>query len=477
MRILSTCILPAPPAPAPEALSEPGGAFAGEPLAGAARAPLPGEAPGRQPEPAALRAGADDAGRRLDRVLRKALPGMPLSLLHKLLRRGKVLVDGRAAGPRDRVPEGAEIQILARLGPGCPAGAAALPAAPQPAAPRQAADRQAAKGPGGKAWLPGAAPSAADRQPAARRDARRAAAHGAGERAESRRLPALPEPLARGSGIAVFSKPAGMASHGPGSLDELVKAAFAQRPRGSLSFMPGPLHRLDRPTSGAIAFSESLSGARLFAELMRGRRIEKTYLAIVEGLAPDGELEWRDCLLRDGAARKTLVAQGGCGFPREGGAGEAGGNGAAFGAAAGAGFGAACGAAGGAAPLAGGAGRPGMGPAKAALTRARALARGGGRTLLEAKIVTGRTHQIRAQAAARGLPLAGDAKYGGAKHGGAKHGGAPGEPGGFFLHAWKIGFGAGAEGLPRIVAAPPPQRFVREMLRLFGRNPLEGLPD
>ncbi|MDR1930592.1 MAG: RluA family pseudouridine synthase, partial [Treponema sp.] len=56
-----------------------------------------------------LRAAADDSGRRLDRILRKALPDLPLSALHALLRKGLILVDGRAAAPGFRVKAGALI--------------------------------------------------------------------------------------------------------------------------------------------------------------------------------------------------------------------------------------------------------------------------------------------------------------------------------------------------------------------------------
>ncbi|MDR3162196.1 MAG: RluA family pseudouridine synthase, partial [Spirochaetaceae bacterium] len=65
---------------------------------------------------------ADDQGRRLDRVLRKALPEFPLSLIHRLLREKKVLVDGRPRGGDFRLTAGEEIAFPAR------AGGASLPA-------------------------------------------------------------------------------------------------------------------------------------------------------------------------------------------------------------------------------------------------------------------------------------------------------------------------------------------------------------
>jgi len=154
--------------------------------------------------------------------------------------------------------------------------------------------------------------------------------------------------------------------------------------------------------------------------LLRERRVAKTYLAIVEGTVRDGELWWQDGLLRDKNGKKTFV--GGGESPQE----------------------------------------------KVAQTSVRALARKGSCTLIEACIATGRTHQIRAQAAAHGHPLAGDIKYGGSKIAG----------GGFFLHAWKIGFDLDIAGLPRLIIAPLPEPFMAQVITLFGdapSQPLQGI--
>jgi len=309
-----------------------------------------------------LQTGTDDAGRRLDRILRKTLPNHPLSLIHRLLRQGKIKVDDKPARPETRVQPGSVIQIATQGEP-------------------EKQERHSKKN--GAIHAP------------------------------------LPEVLAKGSGIIVFNKPAGLASHGPKSLDTLVKAHWLP-PAPSLSFRPGPLHRLDRPTSGAIAFSENLEGAKLFSELLRERRITKTYLAIVEGrvlATPSGELSWRDALLRDRDEKKTFVETT---------------KGA---------------------------------PAKSAETLVRVLASNNCHTLIEAKIATGRTHQIRAQATAHGHPLAGDVKYGG----GAIEGGV------FFLHAWKIGFDQDIDGLPRVISAPLPKPFLAKIISAFGRQILQNI--
>ncbi|MDR1566816.1 MAG: RluA family pseudouridine synthase, partial [Treponema sp.] len=53
----------------------------------------------------------DDDGRRLDRVLRKALPALPLSALHRLFRKGKITVNGVPAEAAFRVRAGQIIGI------------------------------------------------------------------------------------------------------------------------------------------------------------------------------------------------------------------------------------------------------------------------------------------------------------------------------------------------------------------------------
>ena len=304
-----------------------------------------------------LNAGPDDDGRRLDRILRKALPDCPLSLIHRTLRQGGITVDGRVAGPAGRVRSGSSIEVRLE---------------------KEARRRKADSGP-------------------------------------SERAP-LPELLASGAGILFFNKPPGLASHGRGSLDRLVKARYADGGRESLSFRPGPLHRLDRQTGGIIAFSETLAGARLFSGLLHERKIGKTYLAVVEGPLPEGsELIWEDRLVRDAVSRKSLV----CGAD--------------------------------------------SGRGKDAASMVRVLASNGRLSLIRVRIATGRTHQIRLQAAARGHPLAGDLKYGGRRIAGE-------ENGVFFLHARKLEFHEEIEGLPRIIEAMPSEGFREQVGRNFGRE-------
>ncbi|MDR1863201.1 MAG: RNA pseudouridine synthase [Treponema sp.] len=292
----------------------------------------------------------DDDGRRLDRVLRKALPDLPLSALHRLLRKRRVLLDGKPEGAAARVRAGQVIDI------------------PVPAA--RPAPPSAASGAAGP----------------------------------------LPPVLFEGAGLLILNKPPGLLVHGRESLEELVRFYLEPRLAPSLSFKPGPLHRLDRPTSGILVFSTSLEGARRFSAMMRERKLRKEYLAIVDGII-EGEETWIDCLIRRREAKKTLVPK----TPSE--------------------------------------------SSREAVTRVRPLASAGRRTLILAEIETGRTHQIRAQAAARGHPLSGDRKYGGSPL-----------PGGFRLHARALEFSAetALPGLPRRIEAPLPEAFRRKIRELFG---------
>jgi len=319
-----------------------------------------------------LTAGADDDGRRLDRILRKALRELPLSAIHRFLRQGSVRVNGEVAAADRRVQAGQTITV------------------PQISPLTQPSVQSSA--PGQNTAL----------------------------------SPSLfrVEILFEGAGLLVLNKPAGLAVHGQESLEGWALSYLAPKLPASLSFRPGPLHRLDRPSSGVIVFSANLQGARVFSVMMRERRIKKFYLALVRGCIEREEF-WQDELSRDRNLKKTFAAGRGAG-------------------------------------------------GKIAITRIKPLARSfdgeeaGGRsgcTLVLAEIETGRSHQIRAQAAGRGHPLLYDKKYGG------------GGSGGFLLHAWRMEFpeDAALTGFPDFINAPLPDYFDAKIKKLFGKNviPLE----
>lgn len=122
----------------------------------------------------------------------------------------------------------------------------------------------------------------------------------------------------------------------------------------SLSFRPGPLHRIDKFTTGLVAFSQSLQGAKWFSENIKNHSIKKTYLAIVENFLSENEFTINDTIEEKPACTKVKkIAQG--------------------------------------------------------------IFCGKEISLAKIQIETGRKHQIRIHCASRGFPLLGDKLYGGTK--------------------------------------------------------------
>ena len=319
-----------------------------------------------------LTATANDDGRRLDRILRKALRELPLSAIHRLIRKGAVLVDGKKAAPDYLIHSGQTIMVNLS--------------------------------------------TAVISDPAPGREFAR----------DQSKL----EILYESSEVLILNKPAGITVHGRGSdgafsLESQVLSYLRPKLKPSLSFRPGPLHRLDKQSSGIIVFSASLEGARIVSAMIRERRIGKFYLAIVEGKVEKPGV-WKDELTRDHKKGKSSVEKAGRNFR----------------------------------------GIIPDGPAKTALTKIHPVAVKSGCTLILAEIITGRTHQIRAQAAEHGHPLLGDRKYGGRPIPGASQGS---EDSGFLLHAWRLEFPEDAA-FPRVLEAPLPERFRQKIRDYFGEN-------
>lgn len=120
------------------------------------------------------------------------------------------------------------------------------------------------------------------------------------------------------------------------------------------------IHRLDKGTSGTMFFPKVKRAATHISYLLKHGGVEKVYWALVSGI-PEEE-EW----LADAPIAKLNKFRYGVALP-----------------------------------------------GKEARTSFRVLARGGGATLLEARPLTGRTHQIRVHLLHAGFPIIGDATYGG----------------------------------------------------------------
>lgn len=161
--------------------------------------------------------------------------------------------------------------------------------------------------------------------------------------------------------LLVVDKPSGVAVHGGSGVShgviELLRAARAKAPFLELA------HRLDRETSGCLILAKRRSALRTLQDLQRRGLIEKCYLALLSGRTRRGA--WR----ADAPLRKNTLKSG----ERVVRVDPSG---------------------------------------KAAVSHFTVLARYPQATLVEVVLETGRTHQIRVHAAASGMPILGDPKYG-----------------------------------------------------------------
>jgi 23S rRNA pseudouridine955/2504/2580 synthase len=313
----------------------------------------------------------DDADKRLDRVLRRLFPTLPLSAVYKALRKGRVLLNGERAQASDRIVAGAVIRVASRIGNPNIMAASTMCSAKE-------------------SELVGKSRENLDKML-----------------------------IIDTKNLIFLNKPSGMLVHGESGLDEIVRYALAERAVPSLSFTMGPLHRLDRNTSGLVCFSATSFGGRVFSELLREGKLEKRYIALVEGSLNEEEL-WMDVLARDSRIMKTLIVTEGSNLQHE----------------------------------------------MTATTRAYPLLHAAGFTLAMFQIATGRTHQIRAQAAHHGHPLSCDRKYGGIGEGT------------YLLHAWTIDFETPPfPDVPLRIEAPLPKEARQHLYSVFGAEEIESSLD
>lgn len=160
--------------------------------------------------------------------------------------------------------------------------------------------------------------------------------------------------------LLVAIKPEGIATQP--EFHEAAKAYLKNQTGKEGAVFLHPIHRLDKPVSGLVLFARSSKALSRLNELLRERKIEKTYLAKVEGSFKEKEGILEHYLFHDDFHAKVASAP----FPE----------------------------------------------AKKALLSYRVLKRNGKYSLLEITLHTGRYHQIRAQLSFVGHPIAGDTKYG-----------------------------------------------------------------
>ncbi len=121
----------------------------------------------------------------------------------------------------------------------------------------------------------------------------------------------MPSPLSipwvwRSSQAAVVLKPAGLPTQAPQAYSSLESMLRLQLPDPN-SYLAIP-HRLDRPVAGLVLVAFTKRAARLLGEQFESRRIDKSYVALVEGTYPQETDCWSDtiCKLKDRAEVRLL---------------------------------------------------------------------------------------------------------------------------------------------------------------------------
>jgi 23S rRNA pseudouridine1911/1915/1917 synthase len=243
-----------------------------------------------------------------------------------------------------------------------------------------------------------------------------------------------PSVLYESSGVVALLKPPGLPTQAPAGIESVESWLRRRLYAGDVAGYLGVPHRLDRAVSGVLLMAATPRAARKLSRQFERRQVAKTYAAIVActagaavyvaaldqaDAAGAGTVEWRDLIEK---------------VPDE--------------------------------PRARRADQPGP-AAREAVTAARLAGRlavragESPRLFLELAPLTGRMHQLRLQAALRGMPVVGDELYG------AGEGTIDGLPGAavdprsrpIALHAWRIGFADPDTGRVVSVEAPLPDAW------------------
>jgi 23S rRNA pseudouridine955/2504/2580 synthase len=197
--------------------------------------------------------------------------------------------------------------------------------------------------------------------------------------------------------LIVLDKPSGIAVHGGSGMSYgIIEVLRQSRPDAPTLEL---VHRLDRDTSGCLLIAKSRRALAALHELLRTGKIDKHYIMLLAGTWQGGERTVTTALERQRELGTVVVSEGG----------------------------------------------------KLATSAFKPLAQFAWSTLMEARLSTGRMHQIRVQAAHLGHPVAGDRKYGNSgfnrlmREYGLRR---------LFLHAARLGFCISESGRRYEVEAP-----------------------
>ena len=176
--------------------------------------------------------------------------------------------------------------------------------------------------------------------------------------------------------IILCDKKPGVLCHSAGKWDYNTLIANIQaymyqkgewRPKEENSFAPSLCNRIDRNTGGIVIAAKNAEALRIINEKIKRREIEKYYLAAVQGKPRPAEGKLENFLFKDAVKNQVYIKK---------------------------------------------TAEPGT---KTAVTYYKTVCSKGNLSLVECRLGTGRTHQIRAQMAYAGYPLLGDGKYGSEK--------------------------------------------------------------
>ena len=166
-------------------------------------------------------------------------------------------------------------------------------------------------------------------------------------------------------GLAVH--PHDGAEYGRTLIDHIQSYLYQKRewrPREENSFTPALCNRIDRNTGGIVIAAKTAEALRVMNQKIKDREMDKRYLAIVEGVPKVKQGSLKGYLFKDAKQNRVFVTD----TPQPG--------------------------------------------SKSCQTNYKVLSSRNGLSLVECQLITGRTHQIRAQFAHAGHPLLGDGKYG-----------------------------------------------------------------